>query len=204
VARRDPVTPLFAPLLPEGFTFVARAIAGDEPPLFPEERAFITRVVAKRRRAFAFGRACARAALRLDVAIPIGKGGAPVWPPGITGSITHTDEHAAAVIGRIPIGIDLESLANAARTPDLLAMVALPSEREQPAALVFSAKESVYKCLYPTAGHFLDFHDVELAFGDGTFTVLRAAGYAQPVQGRFAIGADHVATVAIISDPRLR
>ena len=82
----------------------------------------------------------------------------------------------------------------------LASMVALPSERGQSAALVFSAKESVYKCLYPTGGHFLEFHDVELAFGDGTFTLVRAANYARPVHGRFAISDEHVATVAIISD----
>ena len=198
MADRDPVAALFAPLLPDGVAFAARAIAGDEPALFPEEEAAIARVVAKRRRGFAFGRACARAALGRDVAIAIGQGGAPVWPAGVTGSITHTDEHAAAAVGRAPIGIDLESLAHAARTPDLLAMVALPSERDQLAALVFSAKESVYKCLYPTGGHFLEFHDVELAYGDGTFTLLRATGYAQPVHGRFAITGEHVATVAVI------
>jgi 4'-phosphopantetheinyl transferase EntD len=204
VAGRDPVAALFAPLLPDGVAFAARAIAGDAPALFPDEEAAIARVVEKRRRGFAFGRACARAALGRDVAIAVGQGGAPVWPAGITGSITHTDEHAAAAVGRVPIGIDLESLAHAARTPDLLAMVALPSERALPAALVFSAKESVYKCLYPTGGHFLDFHDVELAFGDGTFTLVRAAHYTQVVHGRFAIDDEHVATVAVISDPRSR
>ena len=130
----------------------------------------------------------------------MGQGRAPVWRAGVCGSISHTDEHAAAAVGRVPIGIDLESLANAARTPDLLSMVALPSERDQLAALVFSAKESVYKCLYPTGGHFLEFHDVELAFGDGVFTLLRAAHYPRTVHGRFAIDADHVATVALISD----
>lgn len=198
MAGRDPVAALFAPLLPPGAAFAVRPIVGDTPALFPEEEAAIARVVDKRRRTFAFGRACARAALGREIAIPIGQGGAPVWPAGVTGSITHTDEHAAAAVGRGPIGIDLETLAHAARTPDLLAMVALPSERDQPAALVFSAKESVYKCLYPTAGHFLEFHDVELAFGDGTFTLVRAAGYAQPVHGRFAISDEHVATVAVI------
>jgi 4'-phosphopantetheinyl transferase EntD len=93
------------------------------------------------------------------------------------------------------LGIDLESLAHTARVPDLLATVAIASERAHPAALVFSAKESVYKCLY--AGRFLDFHDVELAIEPGTFTVIRAAGYdASAVRGRWAIEGDHVATVA--------
>lgn len=193
MADRDPVTALFAPLLPAGVTFVARAIAGDDPPLHPDELAHVARVAPKRRRGFAFGRACARAALGREVAIGIGDGGAPQWPAGIFGSITHTDEHAAAVAGPQPIGIDLESLAHAARTPDLLDMIARPSERTQPAALVFSAKEAVYKCLYPIDGIFRDFQDVELAFGAGTFTML-----GDPrVAGRFAIDAEHVACVVV-------
>ena len=116
---------------------------------------------------------------------------AALFPPGATFA-------ARAIEGAAP-PLHPGEAAAVARV-DLLDLVALPSERAHDAALLFSAKESVYKCLYPTAGHFLEFHDVELAFGDGTFTLLRAAGYAQPVHGRFAISADHVATVAIISD----
>lgn len=133
----------------------------------------------------------------MDVAIPVGPGGAPVWPAGVFGSITHTDDDAAAVVATVPIGIDFESRAAVARV-DLLATVALPSERAYDPALLFSAKESVYKCLY--AGEFLEFHDVELAFDDPqtTFRVLRAGGYdLTGVVGRFALTDAHVATVAV-------
>ena len=38
--------------------------------------------------------------------------------------------------------------------------------------LVFSAKESVFKCIFPLVRHFLDFHDVELAFvGERNFQI---------------------------------
>ena len=154
-------------------------------------------VAPRRLRTFAFGRACARAALGEDIAIPVGQGGQPTWPAGVIGSITHTDDHAAAVVmtaGR-SIGIDLESRAHAARTPDLLEMVALPSERGLDAALVFSAKEAVYKCLYPITGTFLEFHDVELALEESSL-VARAAGHV--IQVRFAVDDEHVATVAIV------
>jgi len=198
VADRDRIAALFAPLLPPGTSFAARAIVGDDPPLFPDEEAAIVRAVPKRRRTFAFGRVCAREALGWNVAILVGQGGAPVWPAGVLGSITHTDDDAAAAIASVPIGIDLESRAHAARTPDLLAMVALPSERALDAALVFSAKESVYKCLYPTAGQFLDFHDVELAFDGDGFHVIRAGDYdVRGMRGRFAITDALVATVVV-------
>jgi len=200
VADRDPVAALFAALVPPGTAVAALAIAGEPPALLAGEE--LPRAVAKRRAERAFGRACARTALAelgiAPAAIASSAGGAPMWPAGIAGSITHTDDYAAAAVVRdvVALGIDLESLAHTARVPDLLATVALASERAHPAALVFSAKESVYKCLY--AGQFLDFHDVELAIGPGTFTVVRAAGHdASAVRGRWAIAGDHVATVAV-------
>ena len=61
--------------------------------LFPAEEAVIADAVDRRRREFATARACARAALaKLGVpAAPIvpGSRGAPQWPPGVVGSITH-------------------------------------------------------------------------------------------------------------------
>ena len=201
MAGRGPVAALFAPLLPAGARFATRAIEGDAPPLFPEEEAAVAKAFDRRRRPFAFGRACAREALGTAVAIAVGPNRQPIWPPGIAGSITHTDEHAAAAVIEThrSLGIDLESLAHAAQTPDLLAMVATSAERaafahEHLAALVFSAKESVYKCVYPVIGRFLDFHDVELHFDEAGF-VTRIDGVA--VHGRFAIDDTHVATVAV-------
>jgi 4'-phosphopantetheinyl transferase EntD len=186
-------------LLPDGATFAELTIEGPEPALLADEAVAVVRAVAKRRREFAFGRACARAALGANVSIAVGPGGAPIWPVGVSGSITHTDDYAAAAVTRAGyIGIDVESLARIAEIENLASRVALPSERAVPVGVVFSAKESVYKCLYPTAGRFLEFADVELAFDHHGFYVLRATGYANAggVVGRFAISADRVATVA--------
>jgi 4'-phosphopantetheinyl transferase EntD len=72
------------------------------PVLFAAEEAVLARVVDKRRREFTTGRACARAALaRLGVPpAPIlpGARGAPQWPAGIVGSITHCDGYRAAAV----------------------------------------------------------------------------------------------------------
>ena len=199
------IATLFAPLLPPTTAFATLPTAAAHS-LFPVEEAAVARAVAKRQRTFAAGRACARRALGLDVAIEVGAGGAPIWPAGFVGSITHTDDDAAAVASRAmrAIGIDLESFAHAARVPDLIATVATPRDtlpaHDRVAALVFSAKESIYKCLYPLGGHMIDFSDVDVAFGDGTFSVLRAEGYdVTGVEGRFASDATHVATIAFIA-----
>jgi len=157
--------------------------------LFPEEEALVAAAVEKRRREFATGRDCARralAALGLPPApIPRGERGAPEWPPGVVGSITHCAGYRAAVAARSAaahsVGLDAE--------PDLplpalvLGAVALPSEqamlRELAATapgpcwdrLLFSAKESVYKAWFPLTRRWLGFTGAAVTINpaDGTF-----------------------------------
>lgn len=128
----------------------------------------IQRSVAKRQAEFLAGRLCARAALQqldqLDCVPAIGEYRAPVWPGHISGSITHSTGHAAAIVGHKAqwrgLGMDLENLLTLERaerlageiltTDELQRMAALP--REQIALLVtltFSVKESLFKALYP-------------------------------------------------------
>ena len=120
---------------------------------------------------FTAGRVCSRIALgRLGVATttPVlrGEDRAPIWPPGFVGSISHTDTWCAAAVARVEdvraIGIDLE-LATPLKE-SLWRRVCTPKERdwlhELPAPgltgkVVFSAKESVYKCQYPITSKFL-------------------------------------------------
>lgn len=198
------VRSLFAPLLPPNTSFATMPIR-DAGTLFPSEAAAVAGALPKRYRSFATGRMCARLALGMDVPIEVGPGGAPRWPAGFIGSITHTDDDAAAVASPTlrSVGIDLESIAHAAAVCDLLGTVATPRdvipEHASVAALVFSAKESVYKCLHPLGGLVLQFADVDLVFGDGMFEITRAKGYeVRGIRGRFALDDRHVATIAFI------
>lgn len=152
------------------------------PGLFPAEQALISHAVAKRRQEFAAGRSCARSALaRLGIgAHPIlsGRAGAPVWPVGVVGSITHCAGYAAAAVATTQrvegIGIDAEP---ARPLPEgVLDVVATTAERDHlqllrsrypyPAwdRLLFSAKEATYKFWYPLMGTVLEFGDVEVSF----------------------------------------
>lgn len=148
--------------------------------LFPDERIGLERAVPKRVREFTAGRHCARLCLRelgfAPGAILSGPDRLPVWPEGVTGSITHTDDHCAVVVGRISsrvgaIGIDLEPEGDL--PADILEMVARPEEciwlQEQPAGrrgllakVIFSAKECAYKAQYPLSHTMLEFHDFRL------------------------------------------
>jgi 4'-phosphopantetheinyl transferase EntD len=116
---------------------------GDEPDgfLFPEEAAVIGQAADKRRREFRTVRACARQALRqLGVdPVPIlpGDRGAPQWPSGVVGSMTHCDGYRGTAVARAAdvasIGIDAEPDEP---LPDrVLGLVSLPDERTMLAGL---------------------------------------------------------------------
>jgi 4'-phosphopantetheinyl transferase EntD len=158
--------------------------------LFPEEAALVERATDKRRQEFAAGRERAREALAaLDLGkAPILRGyrGAPQWPPGIVGSITHCAGYCAAAVAHAKdlaaIGLDAEP--NAPLPGGVLEMVTRPAERArlrdlaaaQPEiswdCLLFCAKEAVYKAWFPLTGHWLGFADADVTINaaDGTFT----------------------------------
>jgi 4'-phosphopantetheinyl transferase EntD len=160
--------------------------------LFPEEAEIIAHAVETRRREYAAVRSCARACLRRlgypDVPILPGAGGAPTWPAGVQGSMTHCTGYAAAAVGsdrRISaIGIDAEP--DAPLSDGVLDLVATPAERDRLAAiepapdspnwdrLLFSAKEAVYKAWFPLVGEWLDHQEAEIHFHphETTFTAL--------------------------------
>ena len=109
--------------------------------LLPEEEAVIARAAPRRRREFAAGRACARAALGQlgEPPVPILRGprNGPQWPAGIAGSITHCTGYRAAAVTRtavvVTLGLDAEP--NEALPAGVLDVVSLPQERAQLAAL---------------------------------------------------------------------
>jgi 4'-phosphopantetheinyl transferase EntD len=148
--------------------------------LFPEEEAALGRAVEKRRQEFTTARACAREALRKlgfpPQAIPSGAGGAPQWPAGIVGSITHCRGYRACAVAHTSdlatIGVDAEP--NEPLPEGVLADIALSSElgwlanlsREAPEVswdrLLFSIKEAVYKAWFPLTGRWLGFEDASV------------------------------------------
>jgi 4'-phosphopantetheinyl transferase EntD len=199
----------------------------DEPGalLFPEEEAVIARAVQKRRREFTAGRACARRALaRLGVPpAPLlpGERGAPRWPDGTTGSITHCPGYRAAAVARTrdvaALGVDAEP--NEAVPDGVLGVIASDGERTRIGGLgatgarvswdrlLFSAKESVYKAWFPLARRWLGFDQADITIGalDGTFTArllvpgpLVAGSALTVLHGRWAADQGLVATAVVI------
>jgi 4'-phosphopantetheinyl transferase EntD len=197
------------------------ADAASDHHLLPAEEEFVANSMEKRQREFAQGRTCAREALRLlgvdPVAIPSRSDRAPIWPDGVVGTITHTSGLVAAAVARTEdlsaIGLDAEARAQPLkqgldrfiRTPSERDACVIPAELD-PVRLVFSAKESIHKCVAPLSGVRLGFHDVELVFDVAAATfraVLMTSKHTTlpdfaRIEGRFAVTPDYVLTSASI------
>jgi 4'-phosphopantetheinyl transferase EntD len=149
---------------------------GDECALLPEEMEALAGSVIKRRRASGAARIVARALLAQlggspVTALPKSASGAPIWPNGIVGSLAHDSQVAIAAVGRrddfAALGVDIEPPED---LPFEFDLIATPRERSKVSSyrhfgrLLFTAKEAVYKAVYPLDKVFLEHHDVEIDF----------------------------------------
>ncbi|MNZ46336.1 4'-phosphopantetheinyl transferase Npt [compost metagenome] len=130
-----------------------------------EQTPNLQRSVAKRQAEYLAGRVCARSALqRLDGReyVPAThEDRSPIWPTGISGSITHGKGWAAAVVARdsdcLGIGLDQETLLSHERAERLAGEILTDAELQRmnkgqtalTVTLTFSLKESLFKALYP-------------------------------------------------------
>jgi 4'-phosphopantetheinyl transferase EntD len=181
--------------------------------LFPEEEAVVKAAVDKRRREFSTVRACARTALARLGSPPVpllpGDRGAPQWPDGFVGSMTHCAGYRGAAVAHArdlaAIGIDAEPHD---RLPDgVLTVICSPDERSAFATLdsgmhwdrlLFCAKEAVYKAWYPVTRRWLGFEEVRVTFAaDGTFSAaVLVPGPVDQYAGRWLVR-DGLALTAI-------
>ena len=140
----------------------------------------LNRAVDKRQAEFLAGRYAARQVLQTlgycDIQIPVGQHRSPVWPEDIVASITHTSNTAICAAAAKDdvhyLGIDLENHVSTKTALEIKSGVLLEQEerllRTLPVAfeaaftLIFSAKESVFKALYPFVQEYFDFHAAAL------------------------------------------
>lgn len=167
-------------ILPDWAAVAESRQDGFEDGLYPEERQLVSGAVDRRRAEFATVRHCARLALaelgRPPAPILSGERGAPQWPAGVVGSMTHCAGYRAAVLAEqaraVSIGVDAEPHGP---LPDgVLRLVARPEElvqldelaAGQPELhwdrLLFTMKESVYKAWFPLTGRWLDFQQASV------------------------------------------
>lgn len=188
--------------------------------LLGDERDAVATALPGRRAEFVTGRVLGRRALAAlgvrPASIPVARSGAPVWPPGVVGSITHCVGHRACAVGRrdehAGIGIDatparplpggvLARVADLASAPVAAGLEALRAAGvASPDSVLFAAAEAVAKARTSAHGgwHGIDGADVALR-ADGSFAVRARRGPAFTGTGRWTV-AEGMALAGITLD----
>ncbi len=137
-----------------------------------------------RRADFLAGRlAAAEAIRRLGMDEPSGllgrtPDGAPIWPEGLTGSISHHSGIACAVVSAEArgVGVDIAPLLAESQLRAVSRRCLVDAERgrwQSPheVAVAFAAKESIYKAVHPRLGRYVEFDEADiLEQVDGSWT----------------------------------
>lgn len=144
----------------------------------------LARAVPKRRAEYLAGRVLARQLLAplgfADFTLARGEDRAPQWPAGIAGALSHNSNTALCAVHRESglggVGLDVETLLSDERAEELWGAIVSPTEREALLrealpfnallTLAFSAKESLFKALYPQVRCYFDFLDAHMTAVD--------------------------------------
>ena len=209
--------PSIQTLFPDCVSTSCCRIADADVTLDPEERAVIEHAVAGRRQEYMAGRLCARQALEKlgVVAGPLRKlpDGSIAWPEGIIGTLSHGEIWCGVAVARrsetAGIGLDIETIARIGEKlwrriltrEERSWMAGQPAaEMQQWAALMFSAKEALYKSIAAHVQQRMGFMDAVIVpdLPQQSFTVRLNEPVAallprgQNLQGRFFFWAGSV------------
>ncbi|MEP0985159.1 4'-phosphopantetheinyl transferase superfamily protein [Ekhidna sp.] len=160
-------------------SFTKKTISSNE--LHPEEKKLMENYEPRRKRDFIRGRYCAHQCLsKIDSRKPIGKDadGSPVWPGGITGSISHCSQMAGSIAARkeeyVSVGLDIELIGRIEReiwsilfTENERIFIAKKTSIEQKkySTVIFSLKEAYFKMMHPITKIGLEPKHIEVDFG---------------------------------------
>ena len=182
--------------------------------LLPEEQAIAESFGSQKRRAeFTMGRiyahgALSRFGLESEPILRNHETREPCWPDSVWGSITHSAGVAAVAVGSKKdikgVGIDMESLSRSVDfnirrhvcvDSELEWLESLPTKQANRALrIIFSAKESIFKCIYPSTKTYLSFKDATVSVNETeknfSFTIFKSLpGIIQqglPHHGRYS------------------
>lgn len=138
--------------------------------------------------------------------------GQPLWPRGFIGSISHSGDRALALASETKryqgLGVDIERIMDHERCDRLSVRILHPEDlafRPEGLSLpafvtrVFSAKESLYKALYPQVCRYFGFHAARLQHfdvGAGQLSLALTQTLHPFAQGQVFDGAMHASETA--------
>ncbi len=179
-ASSAPVHPFLEGIFPQSAQWAVGYTHESFPRLYPEEAVYMSEMSPRRREEFALGRALSREVLKnlgivkspLLIDPPTG---APLWPKGVVGSISHSKGLVLVVAALssevLSLGVDVEQLGRLKPVlwPRILTAADSLwlknqelSKQNDLATLIFSAKEAFYKYQYPLTKKWLGFQDLSM------------------------------------------
>jgi 4'-phosphopantetheinyl transferase EntD len=213
--------PDIASIFPSGVLTLCEHRAQWSTDITPQESTQLGDVCEKRYAEFCAGRSQARRLIAMinGTAQPllIGDYRQPLWPSDVSGSISHSDQFCAVAVAPrekiADLGIDVDTLE--ALDPGVIDVVLTDNEVSQTeensedwvSKLIFSIKESNYKCCYSKVRTYIDFKqcEVKLDFATQSYVSdIRCLDADQrevhlQLRGKWLIEADHIFTSAVLS-----
>ncbi|MFC4654232.1 4'-phosphopantetheinyl transferase [Rheinheimera marina] len=118
--------------------------------------------------------------------IPIGAGRDPQWPAGIRGSISHSGDRVCCLLSQSAsvkfLGVDLEKIFSVELAQKIGYEIHTAAEQQllckaglspaQASSVIFSAKECLFKALYPYAKEFFGFEAASVVEATTSFVSL--------------------------------
>lgn len=184
--------------------------------------------VPKRQSEFVAGRFCAKTAavfLLPEMAdifnLPIGKNREPVWPEPLSGSISHNDRTALSIVclkqDNVTFGIDIEDLLTIETSKEIGNYVHSQTEHELlclsgmssnlATSIIYSAKESIFKCLYPSVEIFFGFEYANLTKVQGNRLIFAMnkenslySRFPNYIECQFVVNSETITTLCSISN----
>jgi enterobactin synthetase component D len=154
--------------------------------------------------------------------------GCPIWPFPFKGSISHSNGMAVgALINKaniLSLGVDVETILDDKTTKNIFGMILTPAEQaihinpvsekmtfNSYVTLIFSAKESIYKALYPLVKHFFDFSAASVTSVNGSKIKFTLHSQALPeifdktlIEVAYKFENNRVLTTCVVEDTFLR
>jgi 4'-phosphopantetheinyl transferase EntD len=176
-----------------------------------------------RQQEFIAGRYCAFQAAKMVgfdlVTLPSAETREPLWPEGVFGSITHSKKMAISCVSvsdaLSSVGVDAEELIKPSLSAEVEKVIATDEELallgkieyQKGITILFSAKEALYKALFPLVRTFIDFKEVKLTqlnSDEGSFelellsTNVKLSNYLGRYKGSFKQLGETIVTVVSV------
>ncbi|MBV1911517.1 MAG: 4'-phosphopantetheinyl transferase superfamily protein [Kangiellaceae bacterium] len=199
ILDRELQSDIFNLLLPEEVRWFITEGVPSKFQLSHAEVSLTNKMSRKRLDDFRASRYCGQQVLRqlsvYDFSLLINNLRAPAWPRGIVGSLSHCESVCVGVAANensiLGIGIDIERstpinesyLSIICTETDKLA-IEKQNDPLSAAKILFSIKESIFKCLHPRFEHWIDFKDVDvfLDMANSRYTAKPCGDFAEQIK----------------------